>query len=202
LLLAGRWTGLLANADAQSAAGSRRRPEHVLRLRNGTRVDHGLRFSDVFRNGFGYAIAVSALGRPLQGEKWAWVGYALSLIGTVIALVPVAAGRASVLYTFYPPLLGSPWYYLGLALVIIGSYFWIAVMLLNFRAWKRENPGKPVPLAMFAITACALLWGWTALGAVSEVLFQILPVTFGWRHTIDAGLARTLFSVTLHAWDA
>jgi cytochrome c oxidase subunit 1 len=156
-------------------------------------------FPTFFAMGFGYAIAVSALGRPLQGEKWAWVGYALSLIGTVMALVPVAAGRASVLYTFYPPLVASPWYYLGLALVFIGSYFWIALMVVNFRAWKRENPGKPVPLAMFAITACAILWGWTALGAVSEVLFQILPVTFGWRHTIDAGLARTLFSVTLHA---
>src|SRR5271156_5941161 len=121
-------------------------------------------FPTFFAMGFGYAIAVSALGRPLRGEKWAWVGYALSLIGTVMALVPVAAGRASVLYTFYPPLLGSPWYYLGLALVIIGSYFWIALMLVNFRAWKRENPGKPVPLAMFAITACALLGGGKELG--------------------------------------
>ena len=156
-------------------------------------------FPTFFAMGFGYAIAVSALGRPLKGEKWAWVGFFLALIGTVMALVPVAAGRASVLYTFYPPLVGSPWYYLGVALIIIGSYFWIALMLVNFRAWKRENPGKPVPLAMFAITACALLWGWTALGATSEVLFQILPVTLGWRHTIDAGLARTLFSVTLHA---
>jgi cytochrome c oxidase subunit I len=52
---------------------------------------------------------------------------------------------------------------------------------------------------MFAIRACAPLWGWTALGATSEILFQILPVTFGWRHTIDAGLARTLFSMTLRA---
>src|ERR1700675_2375130 len=156
-------------------------------------------FPTFFAMGFGYAIVVSALGRPLQGEKWAWVGFFISLIGTVMALVPVAAGRSSVLYTFYPPLVGSPWYYLGVALVIIGSYFWIALMLVNFRAWKRENPGKPVPLAMFAITACALLWGWTALGATSEVLFQILPVTLGWRHTIDAGLARTLFSITLHA---
>ena len=156
-------------------------------------------FPTFFAMGFGYAIAVSALGRPLQGEKWAWTGFFISLIGTVMALATVATGRASVLFTFYPPMVGSPWYYLGVALIIIGSYFWIALMLLSFRAWKRENPGKPVPLAMFAITACALLWGWTALGATSEVLFQILPVALGWRHTIDAGLARTLFSLTLHA---
>jgi len=156
-------------------------------------------FPTFFAMGFGYAIATSALARPLQGEKWAWAGFFVAVIGSVMAVVPVAAGRSSVLYTFYPPLMGSTWYYLGVALVIIGSYFWIGVMLVNFRGWKRDHPGKPVPLAMFAITACALLWGWTALGATSEVIFQILPVSLGWRHTIDAGLARTLFSVTLHA---
>jgi cytochrome c oxidase subunit 1 len=84
-------------------------------------------------------------------------------------------------------------------LILLGSWFWIVVMVLNFRAWKRDNPGKAVPLSLFAITACALLWGWTTLGVISEISFQILPVAFGWRHTIDAGLARTLFSLTLHA---
>jgi cytochrome c oxidase subunit 1 len=156
-------------------------------------------FPTFFAMGFGYAITVSALGRPLRGEKWAWAGFIVAVTGALIAVVPIAAGRSSVLYTFYPPLLGSTWYYLGVALVIVGSYFWVVLMVVNFRAWKKDNPGKPVPLAMFAITACALLWGWSALGATSEVLFQILPVSLGWRHTIDAGLARTLFSVTLHS---
>jgi len=156
-------------------------------------------FPTLFIMGFGYAIATSALGRPLRGESWAWVGFVLCVVGAIMALAPIVAGRSSILYTFYPPLVGSVWYYLGVALVIIGSYFWVALMLINFSAWKRDNPGKPVPLAMFAITTCAILWGWTALGATSEVVFQILPVSLGWRHTIDAGLARTLFSVTLHA---
>ena len=156
-------------------------------------------FPTFFAMGFGYAIASSAMGGALRGEKWAWAGFAIAVIGTVMAMVPVAAGRSSVLYTFYPTLIGSPWYYIGVALVIVGSYFWIALMVVNMRAWKRANPGKPVPLALFATTGAAILWGWTALGAVSEVLFQILPVAMGWRHTIDAGLARTLFSITLHA---
>ena len=156
-------------------------------------------FPTLFIMGFGYAIAVSALGRPLRGENWAWAGFVLCVVGSLMALAPIAGGRSSILYTFYPPMVGNVWYYLGVAVVIIGSYFWVALMLINFAAWKRENPGKPVPLAMFAITTCALLWGWTALGATSEVVFQILPVSLGWRHTIDAGLARTLFSMTLHA---
>ena len=34
---------------------------------------------------------------------------------------------------------------------------------------------KPVPLAMFANVAGAYLWGWTAVGAALEIIFQILP---------------------------
>jgi cytochrome c oxidase subunit 1 len=56
-----------------------------------------------------------------------------------------------------------------------------------------------VPLPMFASVAAAYLWGWTAVGAVIEIVFQILPAAFGWHTTIDAGLARVFFSWTLHA---
>jgi cytochrome c oxidase subunit 1 len=72
-------------------------------------------------------------------------------------------------------------------------------MSINLRAWKLEHPGQPVPLAMFASVAGAYLWGWTAVGAALEILFQILPVALGFKSTIDAGLARVFFSWTLHA---
>ena len=52
---------------------------------------------------------------------------------------------------------------------------------------------------MFANVAGAYLWGWTAVGAALEIIFQILPVALGLRSTIDAGLARVFFSWTLHA---
>jgi cytochrome c oxidase subunit I len=155
-------------------------------------------FPTLFAMGFGYAIANAVLAGELRGVRWAWAGFWLCVIGSVMALLTVASGRSSVLYTFYPTLVGSPWYYLGIVLIFVGSYVWIALMLINLRAWKKENPGKPVPLAFFGISAAAILWGWTSLGAASEVLFQVIPLAFGWRHTIDAGLARTLFSVTLH----
>jgi cytochrome c oxidase subunit 1 len=51
---------------------------------------------------------------------------------------------------------------------------------------------------MFATTAGALLWAWTSLGVGAEILFLVLPAAFGWTSTIDAGLARILFSWTLH----
>src|SRR5580700_2590700 len=119
--------------------------------------------------GFGYAVAATSLGRPIRGAKAAWIGFAICLVGTVMAVVPILCGRASVLYTFYPPLLGSVWYYSGAFLLVGGSMIWVVPMVINMMAWKRDNPGKPVPLAMFAITATALLWAWAASGVEVEL---------------------------------
>ncbi|MBV8419811.1 MAG: cbb3-type cytochrome c oxidase subunit I [Hyphomicrobiales bacterium] len=152
-----------------------------------------------FAMGFGYAVTATSLSRPVRGVTAAWIGFTICLIGTVIAVVTVLSGRATVLYTFYPPLLGSAWYYLGALLLVGGSMIWVVLMVYNMAAWKRDNPGKPVPLAMFAITATALLWAWSAAGVELEILGVLLPRALGLTTEIDAGLARTLFSVTLHA---
>jgi len=149
--------------------------------------------------GFGYAIVELALRQPLVGLKWAWAAFVVLAVGAVVAMVPVSMGQASVLFTFYPPMIGSPLYYIGVVLVVVGSWIWVALMSVNLSVWKRANPGKPVPLAMFANVAGAYLWAWTAVGAALEILLQILPVALGWKATIDAGLARVLFSWTLHA---
>jgi cytochrome c oxidase subunit 1 len=152
-----------------------------------------------FAMGFGYAVAATSLGRPIRGATAAWIGFAICLIGTVMAVVPILAGQASVLYTFYPPLLGSAWYYGGAFLLVAGSMIWVALMVINMRAWKRDNPGLPVPLPMFAITATALLWAWAAAGVLVELAGILLPRALGWGDLIDVGLGRTLFSITLHA---
>ena len=151
-----------------------------------------------FAMGFGYVVTATSLGRPIRGIMAAWAGFAICLVGALMAAAAVLAGRATVLYTFYPPLLASPWYYLGVLLLIGGSMIWVVLMVVNMIDWKRDNPGRPVPLAMFAITATALLWAWTAAGAELELVGILLPRSFGWGDLIDAGLGRTLFSVTLH----
>jgi cytochrome c oxidase subunit I len=149
--------------------------------------------------GFGYAITELALKRSLLGVRWAWAGFWLVVLGTVVAATPVALGRASVLYTFYPPMVGSLFYYVGVVLVVVGSWIWVGLTSWNLHCWKKDNPGVAVPLAMFGNATGAYLWAWTSLGAASEVLLLILPAAFGWTDTIDAGLARVLFSWTLHA---
>jgi len=156
-------------------------------------------FPTLIAMGYGYLVTEAALGRPLIGHRWAWAGLALVAVGTVMAIVPVALGRSSVLYTFYPPMIGSPFYYIGVVLVVAGSWIWVGLMSANLYAWKRQNPGVPVPFPMFATVAGAYLWGWTAVGAALELLFLIIPVALGLRSTIDAGLSRVLYSWTLHA---
>ena len=123
----------------------------------------------------------------------------MAAVGVVMATIPILLGKATVLYTFYPPLTGSAFYYLGLVLVVVGSWVWAALMIIAMRDWKRANAGRPVPLAMFATVANAVLWLWTTIGVAAELLFQVIPAALGWTQTIDVGLSRTLFSWTLHA---
>ena len=152
-----------------------------------------------FAMGLGYAVIETSLGRPVRGIIAAWIGFVVCLVGTVMAVVTVLSGRATVLYTFYPPLLASPWYYFGAFLLIGGSMIWVVLMIYNMSTWKRDNPGQPVPLVMFAITATAILWAWGASGVLIELLFVLIPQALGITTQIDAGLGRTLFTVTLHA---
>jgi cytochrome c oxidase subunit 1 len=135
----------------------------------------------------------------LPGRLWAWAAFWIALLGVVVTIIPIGLGKASVLFTFYPPLTASAWFYIGLVLVVAGSWIWCVLMLVAMSAWKREHPGQPVPLAMFATVANAVMWLWTTIGVAVQLVFQVIPAALGLVQTIDVGLARTLFSWTLHA---
>jgi cytochrome c oxidase subunit 1 len=152
-----------------------------------------------FIMGFGYFVAETALDQPLPGKPWAWGGFWIALAGVAMTTASILSGRASVLYTFYPPLTATPWFYIGLVLVVAGSWIWCGLMILAMARWKRANPGKPVPLAMYATVANAVMWLWTTVGVAIELVFQVIPAAFGWTQIIDVGVSRTLFSWTLHA---
>ncbi len=151
-----------------------------------------------FIMGFGYYTAVTSLKRPIWNPALAWAGFAVTLLGTVMAAIPLVSGKASVLYTFYPPIQASPWFYIGAALLVVGSWAWCVIMVVMTIRWKKDNPGHLIPLPMFATTANALLWLWTSAGVALEVVFQLIPWSLGWVDAIDPGLARTLFAWTLH----
>ncbi|MEN8711705.1 MAG: b(o/a)3-type cytochrome-c oxidase subunit 1 [Arenicellales bacterium] len=159
----------------------------------------GFVLTTFFVVGFGYYAATTSLKQELWSKSFAWFGFWLSLIGVLIAAVPLLTGNASVLYTFYPPLMAHPAFYIGATLLVVGSWVWCLQMVMMMRSWKKANPGETVPLVMYGTTANAILWFITSLGVASEVLFQLIPWSLGIIDTVDVGLARTLFSWTLHA---
>jgi cytochrome c oxidase subunit I len=148
--------------------------------------------------GFGYVVSATSLKRSIVWPRLAWCGFATMLLGTVLAAASIYSGKSSVLYTFYPPQMAHWTFYAGAALLLVGSIPWIVITIVMTMRWKRDNPGRPVPLPQFGMTSCAILWAWTLVGVVAEVVFQLLPAALGWTHSVDVGLARALFAWTLH----
>jgi cytochrome c oxidase subunit 1 len=149
--------------------------------------------------GFGYYMATTSLKQPLWSKKLAWIGFWVCLTGVLMAAFPLLTGQASVLFTFYPPLQAHPLFYIGATLLVVGSWIWCVQMIMMTLTWKKNNPGEAVPLVQFGNTANATMWLWTSLGVASEMLFQLIPWSLGLIDTVDVGLARVLFSWTLHA---
>ena len=159
----------------------------------------GFVLTTFFAVGFGYYTATTSLKQDVWNRPLAWFGFWLSLSGVLMAAAPLLTGNASVLYTFYPPLMAHPAFYIGATLLVVGSWIWCLQMVLMMSIWKKANPGETVPLAMYGTVANAILWFITSLGVASELLFQLIPWSLGLIETVDVGLARTLFSWTLHA---
>ena len=150
-------------------------------------------FTTFFIMGFGLVVARTTLERPVAGEGLAWASWAVALAGTLLAVAAILSGRASVLYTFYPPLQAHPAFYIGLALLVVGSWGWCAVMIRTYRAWSREHPGTPAPLAMHGMMATVILWCLSTVGVAIEVVGLLIPWSLGWIKTVDPVLARSLF---------
>ncbi|HWV58505.1 MAG TPA: b(o/a)3-type cytochrome-c oxidase subunit 1 [Longimicrobiales bacterium] len=150
-------------------------------------------FTTFFIMGLGYVIARVGLRREIAGERLAWAGYFVALVGTILAAAVILAGKASVLYTFYPPLKAHPLFYIGATLLVAGSWLWCVVMVRSYRAWRRENPGQPVPLPMHGIMATVIVWVLATIGVALEMVFLLIPWSLGLRDTVDPVLARTLF---------
>ena len=116
-------------------------PETVLPRRHGAWHHARLRLPDADCDGLRLC-GLRGIARPADARLAACLGVVLAGDrGAAMALATVAAGKATVLYTFYPPLLGSPFYYLGILIAVIGSWIWIGLMVSHFRRWKRDHPG-------------------------------------------------------------
>lgn len=157
---------------------------------------HGVINAIVLTTFFAVALGNVYVSQELE-SRLSLFGSALSMIlmllGAVMAAAMVFAGKATVLYTFYPPLKAHPVFYAGLAIFIMGSwiapYTWIPVYLL----WRKKYPNRKTPLGVVGMFATFIIWQIATLPVAYEVLVQLLPWSFGWTSGVNVVLARTLF---------
>ena len=102
---------------------------------------HGVLLALVFTTFFIFGFFITGMSKSLGsfGPKvrlFSWIGFWVTLLGTVMATVMIVAGKASVMYTFYAPLQASGFYYVGLALVIIGTWISSFALVGHYRVWR------------------------------------------------------------------
>lgn len=156
-------------------------------------VLNALVFTTFFIVGFSYFVTQRSLQRPLASMSGAWVAFVTMFVGLLLAAFAIITNQANVLYTFYAPLLAHWTFYLGLALVIVGSWIAAAVVFFTYMDWRKHNPGKAVPLAVFAILANYIMWITASLGVAIEVLTMLLPLSLGLVATTDPQVSRIMF---------
>ena len=154
-------------------------------------VVNAIVFTTFFAVAFGYAVIRFYLGRV--NMKIAWLSFTLMIVGTLLAAAAILSGTSSVLYTFYPPLRAHPAFYIGLTLVVVGSWIAFFNWLPVYVAWKREHPGEKTPLAVVGIFAAFIVWIIATIPVAIEIIFQLIPWSFGWVATVNVPMARMLF---------
>ena len=131
--------------------------------------------------------------------KLMWLSFTLMLSGTLMAAWAIVAGKASVLYTFYPPLKAHPLFYLGTALLIVGSWIPFFNWAVMYNRWKNANLSIKTPLAILGTLINFTIWFVCTLAVAYEVLVLLIPWSMGWTKGVNVTLARTLFWFFGHA---
>lgn len=151
-----------------------------------------------FAVAFGHATMTYYLKQE-PNKKLMWLSFSLMLGGTVMAAWAMLAGKASVLYTFYPPLKAHPLFYIGTALLIVGSWVPFFNWAVMYNKWKNANPETKTPLAIIGTLVNFTIWFVCTLAVAYEVLVLLVPWSMGWTATVNVNLARTLFWFFGHA---
>ncbi|HET9147465.1 MAG TPA: cbb3-type cytochrome c oxidase subunit I [Acetobacteraceae bacterium] len=163
---------------------------------------HGVLNGLVFTTFFNCAVLFYLPARELDVPArtgWVWLCFWVMLAGLALALIAILSNRATVLYTLYAPL--EAWWplYVGLALVVVGSLMLGAETLRMRLAWKRLNPGRVTPLAAYQASVVWILWAFTSIGIVVELVVFLIPWSLGLCQGVDPLITFTLFWYTGHA---
>jgi cytochrome c oxidase subunit 1 len=138
-----------------------------------------------------YFAGAILLNSRLAGPRWAWLAFALMLIGALMANVAVLQGESSVMFTSYVPMQAQPHFYLGLILFAVGALIGCFVFFGTLVIAKQERTYQgSVPLVTFGAIVAAVIAVFTiASGAV------ILVPTFLWSIGIISHIDSVMYKV-------
>jgi len=138
-----------------------------------------------------YFASAVLLNSRLAGPKWAWFGFALMVIGSVMANVAVLQGESSVMFTSYVPMQAAPHFYLGLILFAVGALIGCFVFFGTLVIAKQERTYEgSVPLVTFGALTAAIIAVYTiASGAI------ILVPTFLWSIGLISHIDTIMYKV-------
>ncbi len=140
-----------------------------------------------------YFASSTLLRCRLATPRWAWLGFALMVIGSITTLVTIFQGGSSVMMTSYVPMPAQPTFYLGLILFAVGALIAVFVFFGTLVIAKDENTYQgSVPLVTFgAITAAIIAVFTIASGAI--ILIPTFLWSIGYIGHIDALMYRVIW---------
>ena len=140
-----------------------------------------------------YFASSTLLRCRLATPRWAWLGFALMLIGAITTFATVFMGGSSVMMTSYAPMPAQPQFYLGLILFAVGALICVFVFFGTLVIAKDENTYQgSVPLVTFgAITAAIIAVFTIASGAI--ILIPTFLWSIGYIGHIDALMYRIVW---------
>jgi cytochrome c oxidase subunit I len=85
-----------------------------------------------------------------------------------------------------------------LTLVVAATWLVALNLYRTYNVWRVKHPDDWTALGAFTALATFTMWTIASVGIAAEMLFTLLPWSFGWIQGTDALLARTLFWFTGH----
>jgi len=138
-----------------------------------------------------YFASAILLNSRLAAPKLAWLGFALMVIGAVLANIAVLQGDSSVMFTSYPPMQAKSHFYLALILFAVGALVGVGVFFATLVIAKEEGTYQgSIPLVTFGALTAAIIAVFTiASGAV------ILIPTWLWSLGLISNIDPLMYKV-------
>jgi len=140
-----------------------------------------------------YFASSTLLRCRLAAPRWAWLGFALMLIGAVTTNVAIFQGSSSVMMTSYVPMQAAPHFYLGLILFAVGALIGVFVFFGTLVIARNERTYEgSIPLVTFGAVTAAIIAVFTiACGAI--ILVPTLLWSIGYIAYIDPAMYRVIW---------